>query len=84
MERIIAFRYRNGYECVHKPTVDSDDDWWEMIRDLTVDMNQPNPGIFITKSPFGIHKLADVEAVHFGDATPPENSPVPQIGFIKG
>ena len=83
MQKDITFSYKSGHECTHSPHVDSDDEWWTMIREIMLEMNKPQPGVFITKSPYGIHKLSDVEAVHFGDVIPPVDAPVPQLGFIK-
>ena len=82
MERFIAFTYKNGRECSHRPHIDSEDEWWIMVRDLTLALNGSNPGVFITKSPFGIHRLSEVVSVHFGDVIPPQENTVP-MGFIK-
>ncbi len=81
--KYIAFRFKSGYECVHTPSVNSEDEWWGMVSDIMLEMNKSQSGIFITKSPFGIHRLTDVEAVHFGDIDPPENVDVPSLGFVK-
>lgn len=82
-DKIITFRYRSGYECTHTPDAESEDKWWEFIAEIMGAMNKPEPGVLISNSPFGIHKLIDVEAVHFGDAAPPKESSVPTLGFIK-
>ena len=83
MERVIQIRFKSGHECLHKPSVDSEDQWWAMIKDITTELNKKQSGLFIANSPFGIHKLTDVEAIHFGDGTPPDDSPVPKLGFVK-
>ncbi len=61
----------------------SEDEWWTMIRDIVLEMNQPRAGILITKSPYGIHRLTEMEAVHFGDVEPPEDIDIPVLGFVK-
>ncbi len=82
-EKVIKFRYRSGYECTHTPDVETEDKWWGFIADIMAAMNQDQPGVLISNLPFGIHKLIDVEAVHFGDAAPPQDSSIPTLGFIK-
>ena len=82
MKRAISFRYKSGYECTHAPHVD-EGEWWEMIGNIIDEMNKEQSGLLITKSPFGIHRLTDVEAIHFGDVTPPSSSDIPTLGFVK-
>ena len=83
MERVIVFMYKGGGQCTHTPDLE-DDDWWEFISEIIDEMKKERPGILISKSPFGIHKLTDVEAIHFGDVTPPLSSDIAPMGFVKG
>ena len=83
MEKVIKIRFKSGYECSHTPNVDSEDEWWKMIQAIIAELNRPQAGLFLSTSPYGIHKLTDVEAIHFGDSVPPEGSAIPKIGFLK-
>ena len=47
MQKDITFSYKSGHECTHSPHVDSDDEWWTMIREIMLEMNKPQPGVFI-------------------------------------
>ena len=73
----------NDNACTHAPTVDSDKEWWAFIRGVTDEMSKSQPGLLITNSPYGMHRLIDVDAIHFGDVEPPSDSSIPTLGFIK-
>ena len=82
-EKEITFTYKSGYQCTHRPEMPTEDEWWELVAELMSALKTEHPGVLIIHSPFGIHKLVDVQAVHFGDAAPPQESSIPKLGFIK-
>ena len=84
MEKVIEFTFKSGYECAHTPTVSDDDAWWAFIISIVKEMGSSNPGMLAVHRPMGIHLVAEIESVHFGDVEPPEDDPtIKTLGFIK-
>ena len=84
MEEVITFRHKSGYECAHSPNVTTEDEWWRFIKEIMLEMNRSTPGILITNGSYAIHRVSEIEAIHFGDIEPPEdNTSIPRLGFVK-
>lgn len=79
IEKEITITFRNGHQCEHHPLVKSEDKWWEMVAEVMLALNKPRGGILVLNHPFGMHRVDDISAIHFGDMEPPPD--IPSIGF---
>lgn len=75
----LTITFKSGYECAHDPKAKTNDDWWGMIADIMDPMGSAQGGFFVTQFPYGAHRVEDISAMHFGDVTPPPDTPA--IGF---
>ena len=79
-EREITFTFKSGFRCTHNPTA-TDEEWWTFIGGIQTSMSMGDIGVVLTNAPYGIHAMADIEVVHFGDFEPPAGNPT--LGFLK-
>ncbi len=50
-----------------------------MIADVMNSMGSSQGGFFVTQFRYGVLRVEDISAIHFGDVTPPPDTPA--IGF---
>ena len=50
-----------------------------MIADIMNSMGSSQGGFFVTQFRYGVLRVEDISAIHFGDVTPPPDTPA--IGF---
>ena len=81
MEIVMRISFRNGQECVHRPSFKDDDELDAIIGQLQDVLDGPQNGTFMVWRPLGIHRLSDIEAVHMEDVELPPRAAVRSIGF---
>ena len=84
VEKTLIVFLRNGTQCVHHPVAESEEAWWKAISGIADALHNEPKGLLTATNPYGIHRMADVVGIDFGDAAPPpeieEREP---FGFIS-
>ena len=80
IEKLLVVTMQNGVECTHKPMVQSEDEWWQFVGDIEHALLSEEPGLLEANHPFGLHRVDDIQAVHFGDA---EHGEEPSLGITR-
>ncbi len=79
VEKVFTITFTNGQTCTHHQTKETEDEWWGFITELAREMREARGGLLVLGKPYGIHRLADTSAIHFGDLEP--SPQLPPIGF---
>jgi len=79
VQKDLLICFKSGYECHHMPIAKSEEEWWDFVAHVTNAVNRGSEGVLVTQKPYGMHRISDISALHFGDTEPPPDTP--PIGF---
>ena len=63
-EIVATVTFQDGTKCQHKMNLD-DEQILEAVNNLVAELSKEMPGLYFLYGPFGVHKLANVVAVHY-------------------